>query len=219
VGEVGDEARREVLMASFRAVSAVCDAVIYLLRTGYRPEDFNNELELRVFTSRDFANPMANGVSLFLYRIFPNGVHRTPAGRIGADGRRTRTALPVDLHFLLTVWGREASLQHAVAGWMMRTLEDSPILPSGVVNAVAPGVFRADETVELSLTELSNEDLLRMWEVLGLGVYQLSVPYVARVLHLESEEPRLAEGGVAVQERVQRPALFAGPGTAPEAEG
>lgn len=192
-------------MADFRAVSATCEAVIALLRKSYRPEDFNNELELRVFTSRDFASPMANGVSLFLYRIFPNGVHRTPAGRIGNDGRRRLSSLPVDLHFLLTVWGREASLQHTVAGWMMRTLEDTPILPSGVINAITPGVFRSDETVELSLTELSNEDLLRLWEVLGLGVYQLSVPYVARVLHLESEDPRLAEEGAApVQERVQR---------------
>lgn len=198
-------------MADFHAVASVCDAVIHLLRSNYRADEFNNELELRVFTSRDFANPMANGVSLFLYRIFPNGTHRTPAGRLGPDGSRLRSILPVDLHFLLTVWGREASLQHAVAGWMMRTLEDSPILVSGLLNAVSPGVFRADETVELSLTELSNEDLLRIWEVLGLGVYQLSVPYVARVVQLESSRPVHSAEGATVQERAQRHAVLEAP--------
>lgn len=190
-------------MADFRAVATVCETVVELLRASYRPDDFNNELEFRVFTQRDFGNPMTNGVSLFLYRIYPNGVNRTPAGRLGVDGRRLQTELPVELHFLLTVWGREASLQHTVAGWMMRTLEDTPILTAGVLNAVTADVFRPDETVELSLTELSTEDLLRIWEVVGTNVYQLSVPYIARVVHLESTESERA-GYRAVQERVQR---------------
>lgn len=192
-------------MASFHALTTVCDAVVHLLRMSYPPDEFNNELEFKVFTPRDFASgSITNGVSLFLYRVFPNGTHRTPAGRLGANGR-AQTQLPLDLHFLLTVWGQEASLISTVAGWMMRTLEDTPILAPGILNAVTEGeVFRPDETVELSLTELSNEDLLRIWEVLGLGVYQLSVPYIARVIYLESTQPLLADTGQAVQERVQK---------------
>src|SRR5215813_3237760 len=113
-------------MANFRAIAAVCDAVIYLLQTSYRPEDFNNELEFKVYLAKDFSKPMAAGVSLFLYRIFHNGSHRIPNGRIGPNGQRVRTQLPLDLHFLLTVWGKDASLQNTVAGWMMRILEDTP---------------------------------------------------------------------------------------------
>lgn len=191
-------------MADFRAVATVCEAVVELLRASYHSEDFNNELEFRVFTPRDFANPMANGVSLFLYRIYPNGAHRTPVGRLGPDGRRLQTELPVELHFLLTVWGREASLQHTVAGWMMRTLEDTPILSAGLLNSVTAEVFRADETVEISLTELSTENLLRIWEVLGLNVYQLSVPYIARILQLESVQAEPSGLGPEVQERLLR---------------
>ena len=198
-----DDRWGDLLMADFRAVATVCEAVVELLRASYRPEDFNNELEFRVFTPRDFSSPMANGVSLFLYRIYPNGMNRRPSGRLGVDGRRLQTELPVELHLLLTIWGREASLQHAVAGWMMRTLEDTPLLAAGVLNAVTADVFRPDETVEVSLTELSTEDLLRIWEVLGLNVYQLSVPYIARVIHLESTLPE-PTGGRAVQERALR---------------
>ncbi len=195
-------------MADFRAISTVCEAVIHLLHTSDRPAGIDSELEFKVFSARDFEHPMTAGVSLFLYRIFANGAHRTPAGRPGSDGRPTQPQLPVDLHFLLTVWGREASLQHVLAGWMMRTLEDTPILSAGDLNAVAPEVFRPDETVEISLTELTNEDLLRIWEVLGLRVYQLSVPYVARVIALDSLAPRYSGRGEPVRERVQRAAVL-----------
>ena len=106
---------------------------------------------------------------------------------------------------LLTVWGREASLQHTIAGWMMRVLEDQPIFPAGLLNAVTPGAFRPDETVEVLLTELTNEDLLRIWDTLVQNVYQLSVPYVARVVRIESTRP-LGEGGGLVQERELRAA-------------
>ena len=195
-------------MADYRAIKGVTEAVIYLLRSSYRYEEFNNELEFRIFTSRDFAKPIANGASLFLYRIYPNGVHRTPAGRVGRDGRRLQTQLPVELHFLLTIWGKEYSLQHSVAGWIMRTLEDNPILPAGLLNATEPGIFRHDETVEICLAELRTEDLLRIWEVLGLNIYQLSVPYVARVINIESQQPTVTVSDVLVQEREVKAALY-----------
>jgi hypothetical protein len=187
-------------VADYRAVATVTETVLQFLRSHYRPDDFDQELEFKVFTAKDFTKPLNAGVSLFLYRIFPNGVQRTPPGRTTPDGRRFPTLLPLDLHMLLTVWGREASLQHTVAGWMMRTLEDQPIFPASLLNATTPGVFRPNETVELSLTELTNEDLLRIWDTLVQNVYQLSVPYVARVIRMESSRP-LHEAGGLVQDR------------------
>lgn len=192
-------------MADYRAVAAVTETVLQYLRSNYHPTDFDQELEFKVFTAKDFAKPLNAGVSLFLYRIFPNGAQRTPFARPSPDGRRLPTLLPLDLHMLLTVWGREASLQHSIAGWMMRALEDQPTFPAAMLNAALPGVFRPDETIELSLTELTNEDLLRIWDALVQNVYQLSVPYVARVVRIESSRP-LGAGGGLVQERVTRAA-------------
>ncbi len=187
-------------MASFRAVAAVCETIVRLLRDNYRPEDFNNELEFKVFLSTDFAQPIAAGVSVFLYRVFQDGTYRSPSGRVGPTGQRFRPQLPLDLHFLLTAWGKEASLQHAIVGWMMRTLEDNPILPATFLNSVTPGVFQPDETVEVTLAEIRTEDLFQMWEVLGPdGVYQLSIPYVARNVCIESRQ--LLTTGAAVQQR------------------
>lgn len=197
-------------MADFRAIATVSEAVLQLLRSRYRPEDFDQQLEFRVFTAKDFAQPLTAGVSLFLYRIFPNGVQRTPPAPPQPEIGRSPSLLPLDLHFMLTVWGKEASLQHTLAGWMMRVLEDHPIFPAALLNAVSPGVFRPDETVEVSLTELTNEDLLRIWDTLVQNIYQLSVPYVARVVRIEAQRP-LEEGGGLVQERAARAARLLSP--------
>ncbi len=187
-------------MADYRAFAAVSEAVLALLRSNYQPEDFNNELDFRVFLARDFgSSSLQSGVSLFLYRVLPNGSYRAPAGRLTDDGRRYRNQLAVDMHFILSAWGREASLQHTIAGWMMRVMEDSPVLPAGLLNSVIPDVFQPDESVEVMLADISNEDLLHVWETLVQNVYQLSVPYVARNIRIESR--LLLAAGQPVQQR------------------
>jgi hypothetical protein len=187
-------------MASYRAVAAVTEAVVYLLESRYTPAKFDgNQLEFKVYLAKDFEQPMDAGVSLFLYRIYANDTHRTPKGRIDPNGQRYRTQLPLDMHFLLTAWGKDASLQHTIAGWMMRVLEDTPVFPSGLLNKTVSSVFHPDEMVEIGLTQLTTEELFRIWEVIGNNAYQISVPYVARYVKVESEH-LLAEGE-AIQER------------------
>jgi hypothetical protein len=199
-------------MASYRAIAAVSDAVIQLLESHYDPTDFDgNQLEFKVYLAQDFTQPMNAGVSVLLYRIFTNGAHRTPAGRLGPNGARQRSQLPLDLHLLLTAWAKDASLQHTIAGWMMRVLEDIPSFPAGLLNRRYGNVFHADETVEIGLAELSTEELFRIWEVIVNNAYQISVPYVARVVRIESQ---LSSGdGVAIQERTFDYAKLLMPGT------
>lgn len=189
-------------MATHRAIAAVSDAIIHLLESQYSPSDFDgNLLEFKVYLAQDFLNPMDAGVSAFLYRIYPNGTHRNPPGRLAPDGRRQRPMLPLDLHVLLTAWAKDASLQHAIAGWMMRILEDTPSLPPGLLNHRYENTFQSDETVELCLTELGTEELFRIWEVIATNAYQISVPYVARNVRIESMQT--VSQGAAIQERVE----------------
>jgi hypothetical protein len=188
-------------MADYRALAAVSEAVVELLRARFEaaPQFFNNELEFKIYLAKDFSHPMLAGVSLFLYRIYPNGTQRSPRGRPGPEGQRYRNQLPLDMHFILTAWAQDPSLQHLIAGWMMRMLEDTPNLPPGLLNQKFPGLFAADEGVTVSPAELSTEELLRMWEVIVNNVYQISVPYVARYVKIDSA---LVVGtGQPVQER------------------
>jgi hypothetical protein len=181
-------------VASYRAISATCEAIIRLLQQSWSPALFDDAgLQFRVFGTQSFATPMDAGVSLFLYRIIVHGVQRTPPAkpRPGLPARRHQ--LPLDLHMLLTPWAREASLEQEIMGWMMRTIEDTPILPAGLLNTVTPNVFEADETIEVLPGELSNEEMFRIWDVLPAD-YQVSVPYLARVVRIDSAL-ELPEGG------------------------
>lgn len=186
-------------MASHRAVKVACEGILKVLESNYQAADFNDTtLQFKVYLADDFISPMNAGVSLFLYRIFINTSHRTPGGRIGPGGHRLQTQLPLDLHFLLTAWAKDASLQHTIAGWMMRTMEDFPILPSGLLNGLDPDVFQPDETLEITVGELKNEDIISIWRDMLEKKYQLSIPYVARNIRIEST---LTKEGFAVRER------------------
>jgi ABC-type uncharacterized transport system YnjBCD permease subunit len=107
--------------------------------------------------------------------------------------------MPLELHFLLTAWGTTPSLQQTIAGWMIRTMEDYPTLSPSLLNGVYSGVFHTDEAVDIVMGEIATEDLIRLWEVLNDKGYYLSVPYVARVVRIESAMTDTE--GVTVRER------------------
>jgi hypothetical protein len=184
-------------VASHVAIASAGEAVVRLLRASYDAAPFyEGALDFQVYVAKDFESPMVQGVSLLIYRVYHNGTPRTPAGRLLPDGRRQRTKLPVDVHFLLTAWARTASLQHEIAGWMMRVMEDNPTLPNVLLNAYQPSVFGTDEGVEVTLAQLAVEELFRIWEVVADRSYQLSVPYVARMVYIESFEAVMPAGPV-----------------------
>ncbi len=173
-------------MATYRAVEASCEAVMRLLQQAWRRDLFENrDLLFQVYQTQDFATPMSTGVSLFLYRVTVNTIQRTPVPRPGPKGRQRRPQLPLDLHFLLTPWADHSSLAQAILGWMMRTIEDTAILPAGLLNAVTDGVFDDDETVEIVVGQMTNEEMFRIWDVLPRD-YQISIPYTARIVRIDS---------------------------------
>ena len=101
---------------------------------------------------------------------------------------------------MLTAWAKTATVQHEIAGWMMRTMEDNPLYYPSLLNSYKPDVFFPDETVEVSLAQLSVEDMFNIWDVMIRHVYELSVPYVARVVQIDStlSYPQ----GSPIQERI-----------------
>jgi hypothetical protein len=193
-------------MATYRAVGATCEAVVRLLQQSWQRNLFDGaDLQFAVYRTRDFATPMDAGVSLFLYRVSVNTVQRTPPAKPGPGGRQRRSQLPLDLHFLLIPWAKDASLEQVILGWMMRTIEDTPILPAGILNTLSAGVFDADETVEIVVGHLSNEEMFRIWDVLPSD-YQISVPYCARVVRIDSELDQ-REGGPVIARKLDFGAL------------
>jgi Pvc16 N-terminal domain len=177
-----DAVKDSRLVASFQAIGSVAEAVAGLLAQTWQPSLLNNiDLTFDVYQGKDFHTPMTAGVSVFVYQVCVNKVQRTlPPADPGY-----RRPLPIDISLLLTAWAQDASSEHDILGWAMRTIDDNPILSSGFLNSAIPGVFRPDETVELVPAELTNEEVFQLWQVLPNSL-QLSAPYVARVVRLES---------------------------------
>jgi hypothetical protein len=172
-------------MAGYPAIATMSEAVLGLLRTASAGGEFDG-VELTHYGSASFQSPMSLGLSLYLYRISVSATRNRP-WRLGADGRRYRPSLPIDAHFLLTAWAEDPIKQQRMLGFAIRTLEDTPILPAGVLNqhAPEPDVFRPDETVELVFESVSVQDASYIWEV-AQTKEQPSATYVARMIELES---------------------------------
>jgi hypothetical protein len=185
-------------MANFRAIRATCDGVVALLKQSAHPKLFNNmELEFDVYRAENFDNPMSVGVSLFPYHVSINAVQRTLPGRIDLKTRKQhRPQLPLDVHFILTPWAQDASLTLDILGWMMRTLEDHPTIGSSVLDPSGSIDFTDDEIVEIVAEPMTNEELFRIWDALP-GDFRLSVPYVARVVRIDS--PYEVGGGIVLE--------------------
>jgi hypothetical protein len=170
-------------VANYQSIGSMAEAVARLLQQSWTPTLLGGiEPRFEVYQGKDFSTPMAQGVSVFVYQVNVDQVQRTlPPAEAGH-----RRPLPVRISFLLTAWAQDASTEHDLLGWAMRTIADNPVLSSGFLNAAVPAVFRPTETVELVPTELSNNDVFLLWQVLP-GSLQLSVPYLARVVRIESD--------------------------------
>jgi hypothetical protein len=174
-------------MASYRAIAAVSQAILGLLADSVpKPEFAAAQFEL--FQAINLQTPLEEGVSLYLFRVTPNQTRRSLPPRMGPDGMRYKPSVPVDLHYLLTAWGKAAERQQRLLGWALRTLEDTPILPPALLNHYGPepDTFAAAECVELHMDSIVIQDMSSLWEV-ARHHFQPSVVYVARMISLDSQ--------------------------------
>jgi Pvc16 N-terminal domain len=176
-------------VAHTQAIAVTALALRGLLANAWPRDQFPNA-EFRLFQTKDLQTQQLNtGVSIYLHRVAFNTTRRNLPPRQTVNGKRYRPPTPIDLHFLITAWGRTAEEQQALLGWSIRTIEDNPILPAGLLNRFAGDwgeVFHENETVELVGDVLSLQDLFNIWEIAKHN-HQASISYIARMIELDSE--------------------------------
>jgi hypothetical protein len=187
-------------VATFQAIAATGQAILGLLADAVpKPEFAAARFEL--YQVSNFRSPMEEGVSLYLYRISTNTTQRNLPPRVGTNGRRYRPPIPLDLHYMVSVWARTAVKQQRLLGWVVRTLEDIPILPAGMLNNFGPEaeIFRPGETVEVIFDQMTLQDLYNLWSAIKVSP-PLSVNYLVRMIAVESSVELV--DAAAVQTRV-----------------
>jgi len=174
-------------LANIGAIRSVSNSIIKFLESSY-PQDLHNQYQptFRLLSSGELAEEPTNiepAISLFLYRVTINDHLRNSRPHRALD---LTLPLPLNLHYLLTVWSSSAEAEHVLLAWAMRHLHEHPILDTS--SLTPDGGWAADEVIHIAPEELTNEDLQRLWESLTPS-YRLSYSYVARVVQLESLQP------------------------------
>lgn len=125
---------------------------------------------------------------LFLYRIMPNASLRNREHRVQwaappAPVEVFHNALPLDLHYLLTVGttpGDDEEFLLKTLGAAMQALQlDSEL--------IGPDV--GYETVHVSLDPLTTEETSRIWALFPTANYRTSVAYIATPVWIDPKQP------------------------------
>lgn len=176
-------------MANVFAVHSVGDSVMTFLRTTYeqfrqtfpdadRPPQCAFEL-MSGGTLNDVDDPPLT-LSLYMYRIQMNE-HLREAPRVSRTGER-RPPLSLDLHYLLTAWADNPVHENLILAWAMLQLHRNPVLD---LSSLTPaGGWQAGDFVQFIPAELTNEDMMRIWDAVTPS-YRLSTAYTARVVRID----------------------------------
>jgi hypothetical protein len=186
-------------MANLLAVHSVGQSLITYLRNSYpEPLQAQHPCTFSLLSSGELTRTedLPTALSLFLYRVTLNEHLRNAARTNGyLNGQ---APLSLDLHYLLTVWADSALAEHAILTWAMYELHRRPVLDRSSLSPEAE--WASDDVIHVVPAELSNEDVMRIWDALE-PPYRLSVSYVARVVRVDPD--RAGEGRPVVATRFE----------------
>jgi len=165
----------------------------------------------------DQAAPQLN---LFLHQVTPNTAWRNVAlpSRDAAGNRVTNPPLALDLHYLLTAYGRADLQAEVLLGYALQLLHETPILPRDAIRralnpavvdgAILPTVYKnlrgADlaeqvELLKITPSALGTEEMSRLWSALQAhyrptAAFQVSVVLIESRKAARSALPVLSRG-------------------------
>ena len=142
------------------------------------------------------------GLNVYLYGTTPNVGWRNAGlpSRNGNGDRLTNAPLALDLHYLLTAYGREELQAEVLLGYAMQRLHEVPVLERDTIRALLADASilsgrladsaLADqvELVKLAPAQLSTEEISKLWSGFQAS-YRPTAAYVASVVLLEADAP------------------------------
>lgn len=173
-------------MTNYLRIHSVGDSIITYLRNTY-PEPLRSEYpcEFRLISSGELAENenMGMAVTIYLYRT---EIDKNTRNQVYSQGTKLKPLpLSLALFYLVIVWADSALAEHTITCWVMSQLHQHPILDKSTLSG--SGNWNGGDQITIVPMEMSNEDLMRLWDVLSPN-YRLSLPYIARVVRIEPDE-------------------------------
>ena len=166
-------------------------------------------------------------VNLFLHQVTPNpGWRNVGLPSVSADGtsRLRNQPLALDLHYLLTAYGRENFEAEALLGYAVQALHETPVLaradiqtalnpPPSAGNSTLNGSLDlaglADQVEMLKVTPatLGREEMAWLWTALKAD-YRPTFPFQVTVVIIQAQGPTSAPLPVATRSIVAQASLL-----------
>jgi hypothetical protein len=134
-------------------------------------------------------------LNLFLYQTVMNGAWRNlDMPRQVRPGETAAPPLPLNLHYLITAYGRGESdndaVSHRVLGGAMSVLHDHPVLSRQEIASALVGNDLAEQFEILKVTPLPMgvDEISKLWMVFQTQ-YRISAAYEVTVLLIDSRTP------------------------------
>jgi hypothetical protein len=148
-------------------------------------------------------------LNLFLYRVSPNqGWQNAVLPAYDSNGTRaSNPPLALNLHLLLTAYGKSDFQAEILLGYAMSLLHEHPVLdrasirtaldPSPLGPSILPPAFQALsasdladqlESVTLTLEPMDTEEMSRLWSAIQAH-YRPTAAYVVSVVLIEAKKP------------------------------
>jgi hypothetical protein len=187
-------------VSNFLAIATVTEALHQLLQA--EVEDDVNNVDVTTLRPETTAGSQDPRVNIYLYRVSPNAAlrNRDLPHRDGNGQLRQRPVAALDLHYLFSFFGSEAELvPQRLLGSTVRVLHDFPVITRDMLADVRNSptfpnfltlsdLEQQPELVKFTPSQLSLDDLSKVWSVFFQTPYALSVAYEATVVLIEGDE-------------------------------
>jgi hypothetical protein len=173
-------------MAHYRAILSVGESLVTYLRNAY-PQELRDQFtcDFRLVSSNELnADDLDFGtaITLYLHRVTMDPHLRNTGSAAGPFA--TRVPVSLDLHYLLTVWADTATREQTLIGWVIRELYQHEALSQS--DLTPAGGWSPDEVIQVIPGEISNEDMMRIWDAIQ-PPFHVSLSYIARVVRIDPE--------------------------------
>ena len=126
----------------------------------------------------------ANQLNLFMYRVTPNtGWSNVDYPSHNSQGERTSNPpLSLDLHYLLTAYGKSELQSEILLGGGMQVLHEYPVLGRDYIQkSLSPGSSASTSLPASVLTALSNSELAEQMEQIKISPEPLSTEEISKL--------------------------------------
>jgi hypothetical protein len=214
-------------MSNALAIAGVTAVLKDLLDSGLIDHAVNDTLGAGVVVSAGAPDTVslddkeAPQLNLFLHQVTPNPAWRnaTLPSRDSAGGRIGNPPLALDLHYLLTAYGRADLQAEVLLGYALQLLHENPVIsraairralqPEIVDGAILPTIYQtlrsADlaeqvELLRITPSAMGGEEMSRLWSALQAryrptAAFQVSVVLIESHQPVRSAPPVLSRGG------------------------